>query len=432
MLLVGSIRPSPRAEDTDSVVPAMRGTIGRMKNEPSDNPYGNPDRDLLPRVAVGRFPARTVDEAKALVQKTLAFEKDQRPATWRTRLTILAGIPAFNPVVDRLVEAQAMARFDRLDPSWHGQALYHNPTSRFCVADNRLSLQAKDYLKQGQVFTFYFGHSSPEGLYAEHAHYLDREGLEPAEHGTRPGRIRHVWLPRLPTSGLAGEGYGVAAIRNPNGPVAVVGSHGICFAAMVQLAADALFEKTFTGTMPERLGDSWLAMKTGLAKGKIDALTYGLLDAVDGDRRIPQATQRREHLEMFTLLGDPALRLPAVARDLSLTAPARLKPGQELTVTGQAPERLRGGKVLLSLDRPVSSLPTGLETLPSTRAMTDPARPGAEEHNPNPERQPPPGESLRTRQCPGRDLRPGWRIYCPSEPAQGLSLAASDPACLCR
>jgi hypothetical protein len=359
----------------------MRGTIGRMKNEPSDNPYGNPDRDLLPRVAVGRFPVRTVEEAKALVQKTLAFEKDQRPATWRTRMTILAGIPAFNPVVDRLVESQAMARFDRLDPAWHGQAIYHNPTSRFCVADNRLSLQAKDYLKQGQAFTFYFGHSSPEGFYAEHAHYLDRDDWSQLSMGPGQGVFCTFGCLGCQLQGLAGEGYGVAAVRNPNGPVAVIGSHGICFAAMVQLAADALFEKTFSGSVPERLGDSWLAMKSGLAKGKIDALTYGLLDAVDGDRRIPQATQRREHLEMFTLLGDPALRLPTVARDLSLTSPARLKPGQELTVTGQAPERLRGGKVLLSLERPVSSVPTGLETLPSTRAMTDPARPGAEEHN---------------------------------------------------
>ena len=36
-----------------------------------------------------------------------------------------------------------------------------------------------------------------------------------------------------------------------------------------------------------------------------------MLDAVDGDSAIPQATQRLEHLEMFTLLGDPALKLAA-------------------------------------------------------------------------------------------------------------------------
>ena len=99
----------------------------------------------------------------------------------------------------------------------------------------------------------------------------------------------------------------------PHGPVAILGSHGICFAAMVQLAADGLLESFGTTAPPERLGDCWLRVKHGVAKGKIDDLSYRLLDAVDGDSTIPQATQRLEHLEMFLLLGDPALRLPQVS-----------------------------------------------------------------------------------------------------------------------
>ena len=97
---------------------------------------------------------------------------------------------------------------------------------------------------------------------------------------------------------------------------------------MVQLAADGLFESTFAardergdkpgGALPERLAGSWLAIKQGLARGKIDDLTYRMLDAVDGDAHIPQATQRLEHLEMFVLLGDPALRLPVVSQDVEL------------------------------------------------------------------------------------------------------------------
>ena len=39
---------------------------------------------------------------------------------------------------------------------------------------------------------------------------------------------------------------------------------------------------------------------------------------MDGDGNIPQATQRLEHLEMFTLLGDPALKLAATPADLKL------------------------------------------------------------------------------------------------------------------
>src|SRR5262249_4853765 len=148
------------------------------------------------------------------------------------------------------------------------------------------------------------------------------------------------------------------------GPVAVLGSHGICFAAMVQLAADGLFKVGFLDHSPERLGELWLGLKEGLARGKIDAVTYGLLDAVDGDKNIPQDVHRREHREMFVLRGDPARRLPALPSDVKLTTDGDAAPGKTITVRGIVPDRLAKATVRLSLERPASSEPLGLETLP--------------------------------------------------------------------
>ena len=34
---------------------------------------------------------------------------------------------------------------------------------------------------------------------------------------------------------------------------------------------------------PERLGTAWLAVKKGVAQGKMDDLTFAMLDKVDGD-----------------------------------------------------------------------------------------------------------------------------------------------------
>jgi hypothetical protein len=163
-------------------------------------------------------------------------------------------------------------------------------------------------------------------------------------------------------------------VRNPQGPVAVLGSHGICFAAMVQLAADGLFQSTFRDRVPDRLADSWLALKQGLARGKIDDFTYRMLDSVDGDSRIPQETQRQEHLEMFVLLGDPALRLPAVGRDVELTVAGPLSAGMACTVKGKVPARLKDAKVRLTLERPVSSQPADLEPMPKETPFNAPVR----------------------------------------------------------
>jgi hypothetical protein len=364
ILLVGAIEGS-RLEDAEKkVLPSCRGSAGRMKGQPSDNAYGCPAGGRLPSVPVGRFPARSEQEARDMVAKTLRYENDRRPDPWRRRLTILAGVPAYNPLVDRVVESLAFSRLDRLDPSWAGRAIYTNPQSRFCVPDARLHAQALRYVQEGEAFTLYLGHSSPEGLYAGNdASFLDRAdwGRLRIERGS--GVFFTTGCNGCQLGGKDGEGYGIAAVRNPQGPAAVIGPHGISYAAMGLLASDGLFESVFAGRLPERLGTTWLAVEKGVAQGKIDELTYRMLDAVDGDSSIPQATQRQEHLEMFVLLGDPALRLPAVPADLELKAEA-VQAGKPLAVRGRVPARLAGARVRLTLERTVGSIPDDLEPLP--------------------------------------------------------------------
>lgn len=364
VLLVGAIEAGQLAQPGQKVVPALRGTVSRMKGQPSDNGYGCLNEDVMPTVAVGRFPARSVAEAGGMVNKTLAYEQDDKPGEWRRRLTILAGIPAYNPLVDRLVETQAMARLEKLDPAWRGRAVYHNPQSRFCVPDELLHDRSLELLRQGQAFTLYLGHSNARGFWGDGARFLDREDWAKVTIPRGAGVFATFGCNGCQLSRADGEGYGIAAIRNPGGPVAVLGSHGICFAAMVQLAADGLFKAGFVDHCPERLGELWLGLKEGLAKGKIDSVTYGLLDAVDGDKNIPQDVQRREHLEMFVLLGDPALRLPLLPTDVKLSVDGDAAPGKMITVRGDVPDRLAKATVRLSLERPASNEPMGLEPLP--------------------------------------------------------------------
>jgi hypothetical protein len=270
-----------------------------------------------------------------------------------------------------LVILLALARLDRIDPSWSGQALYHNAQSRFCVPDERLHGRALEMVQAGQAFTLYLGHSSAEGFWAGRARYLDRNDWATMKIAQGPGVLLTFGCNGCQLTGPDGEGYGVAAVRDATGPVAALGSHGICFAAMVELAADGLFESLFASRPPERLGDAFLRLKEQLARGKIDALTFTLLDAVDGDSRIPLADQRLEHVEMFVLLGDPALRLPTLPRDIQLTVAGPVAAGGMLAVQGKAPTRLAGAKVRLTLERPPSSTPTDLEQLPAAGPERD-------------------------------------------------------------
>lgn len=368
VLLVGAIaagnphpaagsHPAANAARWSEVLPALSGTMGRMKGQPSDNSYGCLDDGRLPAVAVGRFPARTEEEARGMVAKTLEYERDAKPGLWRRRLIVLAGIPAYNPLVDRMVESLALARLARISPIWTGRAIYSNPQSRFCLPDDLLHPRALQYVQDGEAFTLYLGHSNTEGLYGGRARYLDREDWSQLRIKQGKGVFITFGCLGCQLQGEGGAGYGIAAMRNAEGPAAVIGSHGICFAAMVQLAADGLFESTFVQALPQRLGTSWLAIQNSVAHGKIDDLTFGLLNAVDGDSKIPQATQRQEHLEMFMLLGDPALRLPKMAEDVEVSVEKSVSGGEKLTVTGKLPARLAGARVWLTLERTVDSVP---------------------------------------------------------------------------
>src|SRR5262249_11829217 len=58
-LLVGAVEGGKLDEPARKVTPALRGTVSRMKGQPSDHGYGCPGEGLLPAAAVGRFPART-------------------------------------------------------------------------------------------------------------------------------------------------------------------------------------------------------------------------------------------------------------------------------------------------------------------------------------------------------------------------------------
>jgi hypothetical protein len=365
VLLVGAVESGTLADSERKVVPAPSGTAGRMKGQPSDNGYGSVDDQLMPAVAVGRLPARSEDEARQMVRKTLAYENDTAPGEWRRRLTVLAGAPEFNAVVDALVERQAVAQLARIDSCWGGRALYHNPSSRFTLPDEACHERALAYLRGGQALALYIGHSNVRGFWANESRYLDRDDWGEIVIKRGAGVLATFGCFGCQLAGKDGEGYGVVAARNPRGPVAVVGSHGECFAAMVKLASEAFTESFLGPKPPPRLGDAFLALKRGLALGKIDPLTYRVLDAVDGDASIPQPVQRQEHEEMFVLLGDPALSLPWVPRDIKLAVDGTVKAGERLTIKGTVPTRLNGARVQFTVERPRDSDPAEPVVVPA-------------------------------------------------------------------
>jgi len=130
------------------------------------------------------------------------------------------------------------------------------------------------------------------------------------------------------------------------------------------LMTDGLMRGLPGQTESQCLGELWLAMTENLATGSINPFVYRALDAVDGDPKTPQATQRLEHLEMFLLLGDPAVRLPPAPQAIDVTVEGGVSPGSELTIRGRVPSDLVGAVARVTIERTVRSRAVDIEPLP--------------------------------------------------------------------
>ena len=162
-------------------------------------------------------------------------------------------------------------------------------------------------------------------------------------------------------SGPDGEGYALAAARNPSGPVAVIGAAAESYSTAGLLAFDGLLGRLRNGE-PPRMADYWLAVENAILRGPIDPLTFLVLDTADGSHgQISLADQRREHAQMWTLLGDPALRMPPPALPIELNANGPVVAGGRVSISGRLPNDFRANQVRITLERPLASPPVGRE-----------------------------------------------------------------------
>jgi hypothetical protein len=382
LLLAGVMKAPDASAAEQTVVPGLAGAIGRMKGKPSDLGYSLPDSNGMPRVAAGRFPARTMEEMQSMVQKTLALEHDRQPGTWRNRLVLLEGNPGGGTLAEMFVEQATTPRLRRLHPAFNVQVMADMGVSAFYLPTSDLHGAALKYLQEGELFSFYLGHSDPSGLWSGNSYFMSRDDWTRLRIPHGGGVFFTCGCHACQWGSAKDEGYGLAATRNPAGPAAVIGASGESYSAPGLLAIDGFLRRCSEPPFSVRLADYWLAVQAGLAQGPIDAGTFALYDQFDGSGgKVPLEVQRREHLEMWMLLGDPGLHLPLVPLDISFDPVTSVATGKRITVQGTLPDCLKGAPVSVTLERPPGSRPRDLEKLPQASPETALARETAARNN---------------------------------------------------
>lgn len=296
-----------------SGVNAPVGKAGRMKGVGTDHPFGIPGADGAATVAVGRLPAKSLKQVRTCVEKIIAFE--DTPAD-QNQISLLVGDPGGRSIAERsiakeVIKAAVTERLQQINKIWRVDCAMDIDGSHFSVAEGQFSSRVAKALTTGQQFAVYCGHSGPSGLSTRSGHVNVDEAMSEVQARGRTGVFLTTGCYSCQVTGLGGQGYGISLLDVAAGPAAVIGAYAESYAAPGQLALDGVLQCLSGDSPPRLLGEYWLAAQAGIARGKISLTEFYLYDMADGtEGKVSLNDQRREHLEMWGLFGDPAMVIP--------------------------------------------------------------------------------------------------------------------------
>jgi len=339
----------------------------------SDNGYGDLDGDQVPELAVGRLSADTPAELAAMVDKILAYERTGGMGPWRRRLNFVIGLGRFGPVMDTALETATRHLLTTTIPeSYEVWVTLANWQSPYCPNPLALRQTAIERLNEGSAFWIYVGHGKSSSLDRMHVPGARIPIFEAAD-------VPRLRAERMPIALFLACSTGAfdrpedclaeRMVRQRGGPVAAIaGSRVTMPYAMAILGLEMIQE--YFGRQPKTLGEVFLAAKQGSVRKGPGSPTRQMLDSMAGllsPNAAALGEERREHLLLFNLLGDPTLRLtqPAAVR---IDVPKTVEPGGSLAVTIDSP---LAGRATVELIRPRGQLgfaPPARPEYPKSRA----------------------------------------------------------------
>ena len=305
-------------------VPATVNT--RWGSEPTiatDTPYGDVDGDGLPDLAVGRIPADDAEEVAAVVRKILRYERGPGGQADR-RLNVVSGVGGFGAVTDALVEAAARQVILQTVPKGYDvQHTSANPASPCCPPADEFRPCVCRQLDAGGLAWIYLGHGRPTEL----DRVATSSGAMPILSVEDVPRLRCgspsplAVLVACYTGAMDFERDCLAEelLLAEQGPVAVIAATRVTMPYGNTVLGYELLRACFNDR-PSELGNILrLAKWRMLGKADGDSLRPSLDMLATGLSPPPVdlAAERREHVAMYHLLGDPLLRLRYAAEEVA-------------------------------------------------------------------------------------------------------------------
>jgi hypothetical protein len=280
----------------------------RWGSEPtiaSDQPYADFDGDGSPDAAIGRIPADTHDELAAFVRKVIQYEKYAGNDSWRRKLNVVAGVGGFGAFTDALIEAAARSVFQQVVPKHCEVRRLEADPAKSCAQ-----------ISAGSFAWIYLGHGLPSMLDAvatptgPRPILAARDVPQIACGANRPLAV----LIACYTGAIDAQQDCLAEVLTlaERGPIATIAATRVTMPYGNSVLGCELLRAAFANES-STLGEVWLhsqqqtiaptAAKDSL-RTSLDALARGV-----SPPPVELDAERREHVLLYQLLGDPLLRL---------------------------------------------------------------------------------------------------------------------------
>lgn len=304
---------------TTATTPGARGLHHRMKGILSDSRYAMKPEGSTPLFAVGRLPVTTSVQARTMIAKILAFERGRSESgASAKKATLLVGSPMAGGeqmwVADVLVSSLSRSLIGKAHPTWKFSGAANVRGHPFSASEEEFSAKFRAVMNQPYTVGAYFGHSSSDLLCQLGRGSNLVEGLK--------NRFSSDSWDKLGASSERGlflscgcyclkgdDAVGYRSVQAPGGPVAFIGATGESYSALGYLAAKGAVT-AMKENPPATVGEWFLGVQSAIATASISRPLFFAFDQVDGsggERSLRE--QRKEHLEMWMLVGDPATRL---------------------------------------------------------------------------------------------------------------------------
>jgi hypothetical protein len=346
--LPASSAQSKSAHDPEDCVPTHYSPAKitlRWGGEPliaSDNHCADLDDDLCPDLAIGRLTADSSAELTAMIEKIIAYERNDDFGPWRTRINFIAGTGGFGSLADKLLERVAGNIIRQHVPSSY-QSLITYAGWQGARSTERESFreQVINRLNDGCAFWVYIGHGDERNLVSAPSRMSDHWHTVFTARDAR--RIQPIGGPSIALflacrTGAFDKRYDCLAeelLRAPAGPVAVIAGSRVTMPYAMTILGRGITAETFENRRPtigevvlhakRRLlppnTDQRVGLATVVATSKaFESIPEGLIPITRrlavlrivrllGTLPADLMQERAEHVALFNLIGDPLLRL---------------------------------------------------------------------------------------------------------------------------